>query len=168
MLALVGGTSTEIHRQTGTFNGDVLWLRGPAMRSTTTPAPASDTAVALSATTHLGETDPRVTHPMMKGALRTCWRDLNTVQFGMTPAHAMTLGPMDTATGSFLSLLDGTRGLPLLHEQGHRMDLPAAHIDGLVERLSEAGLLDDATGGGPAVETLRGKKKVLERLGPDL
>ncbi|MGY1497716.1 TOMM precursor leader peptide-binding protein [Streptomyces sp. QTS52] len=105
---------------------------------------------------------------MMKGALRSGWRDLNTVQFGMTPAHAMTLGPMDTATGSFLSLLDGTRGLPRLHDEGHRMDLPAAHVDGLVERLSEAGLLDDATGGGPAVETLRGKKKVLERLGPDL
>ena len=137
------------------------------MRSTTTSAPATDTAVALSATT-LGETHPRVTHPMTKGALRTCWRDLNTVQFGMTPAHAMTLGPMDLATGSFLRLLDGTRGLPLLHEEGHRMDLPPAHVDGLVERLSEAGLLDDASGGGPAVETLRGKEKVLERLGPDL
>lgn len=137
------------------------------MRSTTTSAPATDTAVALSATT-LGETHPRVTHPMTKGALRTCWRDLNTVQFGMTPAHALTLGPMDLATGSFLRLLDGTRGLPLLHEEGHRMDLPPAHVDGLVERLSEAGLLDDASGGGPAVETLRGKEKVLERLGPDL
>lgn len=138
------------------------------MRATTTPAPAPDTAVALSATSRSDDTRPRVAHPMMKAALRSGWRDLNTVQFGMTPAHAMTLGPMDTATGSFLTLLDGTRGLPRLHDEGHRMDLPAAHVDGLVERLSEAGLLDDATGGGPAVETLRGKKKVLERLGPDL
>lgn len=141
------------------------------MRSTTTPAPASDTpdtSVAPPDTTHSGETRPRVTHPMMKPALRRGWRDLNTVQFGMTPAHAMTLGPMDTATGSFLGMLDGTRGLSRLHEEGHRMDLPAHHVDGLVERLGEAGLLDDATGGGPAVETLRGKKKVLERLGPDL
>ena len=141
------------------------------MRSTTTSAPASDTpdtSVALSDTTHSGDTRPRVTHPLTKPALRRGWRDLNTVQFGMTPAHAMTLGPMDTATGSFLNMLDGTRGLSRLHEEGHRMDLPAHHVDGLVERLSEAGLLDDATGGGPAVETLRGKKKVLERLGPDL
>ncbi|MEV0476001.1 hypothetical protein AB0I50_39970, partial [Streptomyces prunicolor] len=36
-------------------------------------------------------------HPMVKPALRRGWRDLHTVQFGMTPAHAMTLGPMDTA-----------------------------------------------------------------------
>ncbi len=138
------------------------------MRSTTTPAPASDAPVALSTTAHSDKTRPRVTHPMTKPALRRGWRDLNTVQFGMTPAHAMTLGPMDTATGSFLNLLDGTRGRARLHEEGHRMDLSADHVDGLVERLSEAGLLDDATGGGPAVDTLRGKKQVLDRLGPDL
>src|SRR4051794_34707314 len=60
--------------------------------------------------------------PAMKPALRRGWRDLNTVQFGMAPAHALTLGPMDTATGSFLDLLNGTRGLPLLREEGRRMD----------------------------------------------
>ncbi len=106
--------------------------------------------------------------PLVKPALRRGWRDLNTVQFGMTPAHAMTLGPMDTATGSFLDLLNGTRGLPLLREEGRRMDLPDGHVDALVERLSRAGLVDDAKGGGPAAETLRGKKEVLDRLGPDL
>lgn len=35
-------------------------------------------------------------HPMVKPALRRGWRDLNTVQFGMTPAHALTLAPVDT------------------------------------------------------------------------
>ncbi len=104
----------------------------------------------------------------MKPALRRGWRDLNTVQFGMTPAHAMTLGPMDTATGSFLDLLNGTRGLELLREEARRMDLPDGHVDGLVERLARAGLLDDARGGGPAANTLRGKKAVLDRLRPDL
>ncbi|MGW0757307.1 TOMM precursor leader peptide-binding protein [Streptomyces sp. NPDC002814] len=107
-------------------------------------------------------------HPMVKPALRRGWRDLNTVQFGMTPAHAMTLGPMDTATGSFLDLLNGTRGLPLLREEGRRMDLPDGHVDELVERLARSGLVDDATGGGPAAEALRGKKEVLDRLRPDL
>ncbi|MCX4813709.1 TOMM precursor leader peptide-binding protein [Streptomyces sp. NBC_01239] len=107
-------------------------------------------------------------HPMVKPALRRGWRDLNTVQFGMTPAHAMTLGPMDTATGSFLDLLNGTRGLPLLREEGHRMDLPEGHVDRLVEGLTQAGLLDDATGGGPAADALRAKKDVLDRLRPDL
>lgn len=107
-------------------------------------------------------------HPMVKPALRRGWRDLNTVQFGMTPAHAMTLGPMDLATGSFLDLLNGTRGLELLREEGRRMDLPDGHVDGLVRRLAEAGLLDDARGGGPAADALRQKKEVLDRLRPDL
>lgn len=107
-------------------------------------------------------------HPMVKPALRRGWRDLNTVQFGMTPAHAMALGPMDLATGSFLDLLNGTRGLELLREEGRRMDLPDGHVDGLVRGLARAGLLDDARGGGPAADALRKKKEVLDRLRPDL
>ncbi|MEV6764674.1 TOMM precursor leader peptide-binding protein [Streptomyces sp. NPDC051105] len=107
-------------------------------------------------------------HPLVKPALRRGWRDLNTVQFGMTPVHAMTLGPMDTATGSFLDLLNGTRGLALLRTEGRRMDLPDGHVDALVERLSRAGLVDDARGGGPAADALRTKQEVLDRLGPDL
>ncbi|MFJ3232792.1 TOMM precursor leader peptide-binding protein [Streptomyces sp. NPDC086787] len=107
-------------------------------------------------------------HPMVKPALRRGWRDLNTVQFGMTPAHAMTLGPMDTATVSFLDLLNGTRGLPLLRDEGARMDLPGGRVDALVERLSRAGLLDDALGGGQAADALRKKKDVFDRLRPDL
>ncbi|PZT68614.1 ThiF family adenylyltransferase [Streptomyces sp. SW4] len=107
-------------------------------------------------------------HPMVKPALRRGWRDLNTVQFGMTPAHALTLGPVDTATGSFLELLNGTRGLELLREEGRRMDLPDGHVDRLVARLSRAGLLDDPHGGGPDADTLRGRREVLDRLRPDL
>ncbi|MGC9544478.1 ThiF family adenylyltransferase [Streptomyces sp. UG1] len=104
----------------------------------------------------------------MKPALKRGWRDLNTVQFGMTPAHALTLGPMDTATGSFLDLLNGTRGMELLREEGRRMDLPDGHVDGLVRRLAGAGLLDDAKGGGPAGDALRREKEALDRLRPDL
>ncbi|MGC0329645.1 bacteriocin biosynthesis cyclodehydratase domain-containing protein [Streptomyces sp. SAI-170] len=107
-------------------------------------------------------------HPMVKPALRRGWRDLSTVQFGMTPTHAMTLGPMDTATGSFLDLLDGTRGLPLLREEGRRMDLPDGQVDALVQGLARAGLLDDSRGGGPAAQALREKQPVIDRLRPDL
>ncbi|WP_018571306.1 TOMM precursor leader peptide-binding protein [Streptomyces sp. PsTaAH-124] len=107
-------------------------------------------------------------HPMVKPALRRGWRDLNTVQFGMSPAHALTLGPVDTATGSFLELLNGTRGLPLLREEAHRMDLPEGHVDLLVRRLARAGLLDDARGGGAAAAELRAKQEVMDRLAPDL
>ncbi|QNS04242.1 ThiF family adenylyltransferase [Streptomyces xanthii] len=106
-------------------------------------------------------------HPILKPALRRGWRDLNTVQFGMTPAHAVVLGPVDTATGSFLTLLDGTRGVPLLREEARRMDLPDGHVDTLLERLTEAGLLDDATGGGPPADALRKQTPVMDRLRPD-
>ncbi|MFF3499095.1 TOMM precursor leader peptide-binding protein [Streptomyces sp. NPDC003247] len=107
-------------------------------------------------------------HPMVKPALRRGWRDLNTVQFGMAPAHAMTLGPLDAATAGFLDQLDGTRGLALLREEGRRRNLPDGRVDRLVERLAEAGLLDDARGGGPDADALRESRDVLDRLRPDL
>ncbi|WP_172386505.1 ThiF family adenylyltransferase [Streptomyces sp. MNP-20] len=107
-------------------------------------------------------------HPILKPALRRGWRDLNTVQFGVTPAHARVLGPVDTATGSFLTLLDGTRGLPLLRAEARRMGLPDGHVDALLQRLDHAGLLDDATGGGPAAEALRARPETMDRLRPDL
>ncbi|MEU4149767.1 TOMM precursor leader peptide-binding protein [Streptomyces sp. NPDC026659] len=107
-------------------------------------------------------------HPMVKPALRQGWRDLNTVQFGMTPAHAITLGPVDPATGSFLRLLNGARGLPLLREEGRRMDLADGHVDALLRRLGRAGLLDDMRGGSPDAEALRERGDALDRLRPDL
>ncbi|QQC91273.1 TOMM precursor leader peptide-binding protein [Streptomyces alfalfae] len=107
-------------------------------------------------------------HPTLKPALRRGWRDLSTVQFGVAPAHALVLGPMDTATSIFLTLLDGTRGLPLLHEEARRMGLPDGHVDRLVGELSRAGLLDDSTGGGPAADGLRGRSGVMDRLRADL
>ncbi|MHB9758957.1 TOMM precursor leader peptide-binding protein [Streptomyces sp. BYX5S] len=106
-------------------------------------------------------------HPILKPALRRGWHDLNTVQFGLTPAHAVVLGPVDTATGSFLTLLDGTRGVPLLRDEARTMGLPDGHVDALLERLSGAGLLDDATGGGPPAEDLRRRAGVMDRLRPD-
>ncbi|MEU7578055.1 TOMM precursor leader peptide-binding protein [Streptomyces sp. NPDC041068] len=107
-------------------------------------------------------------HPIVKPALRRGWRDLSTVQFGVAPAHALVLGPMDTATSSFLTLLDGTRGLPLLREEARRMGLPEGHVDKLMDELSRAGLLDDSTGGGPAADSLRGRSDLMDRLRADL
>ncbi|MFI9249535.1 TOMM precursor leader peptide-binding protein [Streptomyces sp. NPDC053069] len=107
-------------------------------------------------------------HPVMKPALRRGWRDRDTVQFGMTPAHALTLGPLDPATSGFLDLLNGTRGLPLLREEGRRLNLPDGRVDTLLARLTRAGLVDDARGGGPAADALREKEDVLRRLRPDL
>lgn len=107
-------------------------------------------------------------HPMVKPALRRAWRERQTVQFGITPAHAVVVGPVDTATGSFLDLLDGTRGLPLLRDEARSMGLPDGRADALVDRLAAAGLLDDSTAGGRAAEALRNRKVELDRLRADL
>ncbi|MGW6454598.1 ThiF family adenylyltransferase [Streptomyces sp. NPDC055078] len=107
-------------------------------------------------------------HPMVKPALRRAWRERQTVQFGVAPAHAVTVGPVDTATGALLELLDGTRGLPLLREEARAMGFPDGHADALVTRLTAAGLLDDPTGGGPEADALRKRSGALDRLRPDL
>ncbi|MFI1469452.1 ThiF family adenylyltransferase [Streptomyces wuyuanensis] len=107
-------------------------------------------------------------HPVVKPALRQAWRDLRYVQFGVTAAHAVVMGPVDTATGSLLSLFDGTRGLPRLREEARAIGLPDGHADALLERLTEAGLVDDVTGGGPAAAALRKRTGAYDRLRPDL
>nr|WSZ98365.1 ThiF family adenylyltransferase [Streptomyces sp. NBC_00857] len=106
--------------------------------------------------------------PMMKPALRRAWRERQTVQFGVTPAHAVRVGPVDTATGSFMELLDGTRGLPLLREEARAMGLPDGLADSLVARLAAAGLIDAPGAGGRAAEAFRKRTKDVDRLRPDL
>ncbi|MEU3875020.1 MULTISPECIES: ThiF family adenylyltransferase [Streptomyces] len=105
---------------------------------------------------------------MLKPALRRAWRNRDTVQFGVAPAHAVVVGPVDTATGCFMGLLDGTRGLELLREEARGMGLPEGRADDLVARLSAAGLIDDPRGGGAGAAALRSRGGGLERLRPDL
>lgn len=107
-------------------------------------------------------------HPVVKPALRRAWRDLRHVQFGATSTHAVVVGPVDTATGSLLSLFDGTRGLPRLREEARAMGLPDGRVDALLDRLATSGLVDDARGGGPAGDALRQRGATLDRLRPDL
>mgnify|MGYP001249734418 CR=1 FL=1 len=101
-------------------------------------------------------------HPMIKPALRRAWRDRQTLQYGVAPAHAVALGPVDTATGSFLDLLDGTRNVDQLREAAAALGLGEAAVDRLLERLAGAGLLDDATADRAAAA------EVTEQLRPDL
>ncbi|CAM5573466.1 hypothetical protein SAVIM338S_04882 [Streptomyces avidinii] len=107
-------------------------------------------------------------YPKVKTALARAWRDLQTVQFGVTPAHAVVLGPVDTATASLLELIDGTRGMELLRAQGKVIGLPDGRVDEVVRRLASAGLIDDATVGGPRAQAVRSRPRALARLGPDL
>ncbi|WP_411108296.1 TOMM precursor leader peptide-binding protein [Streptomyces sp. c-19] len=88
-------------------------------------------------------------HPMVKPALRRAWRSLRCVQFGVTPAHAVVLDPVDQRTGTLLGLLDGTRGTELLRGEARALGLPEGRLDALLERLASAGLLADATTGRP-------------------
>lgn len=105
---------------------------------------------------------------MLKPALRRAWRGRGTVQFGVTRAHAVKFGPLDIATGSFLELLDGTRGLPLLREEARALDLSDHQAEILVRRLMNAGLVDDVRAGGPEADALRNRPGALDRHRPDL
>ncbi|WP_328788835.1 MULTISPECIES: ThiF family adenylyltransferase [unclassified Streptomyces] len=107
-------------------------------------------------------------YPKVKPALARAWRDLQTVQFGVTPAHAVVFGPVDTATGTLIDRIDGTRGMELLRAEASGMGLPDGRADEVVRTLAGAGLLDDATAGGPRAQALRGHPQTVERLGPDL
>ncbi|WP_420000518.1 ThiF family adenylyltransferase [Streptomyces boninensis] len=104
---------------------------------------------------------------MLKPALRRAWRGRQTLQFGAGRAHAVKLGPVDPATGAFLELLDGTRGLPLLRQEAPRYGLAPGQADALLDALATAGLLDDTTGGGEPAARLRARPDVLERLRAD-
>ncbi|MGP3970325.1 TOMM precursor leader peptide-binding protein [Streptomyces sp. 6N223] len=101
-------------------------------------------------------------HPLIKPSLRRGWRDRQTVRFGVTPAHAVLFGPLDSATESFLALLDGTRGLPALREAAARLGLGRNAADRLAGQLAAAGVLDDATADREAAA------QVPEALRPDL
>ncbi|MFI6769768.1 ThiF family adenylyltransferase [Streptomyces sp. NPDC050355] len=105
---------------------------------------------------------------MLKPALRRGWQNRETVRFGVAPAHAMVLGPLDMATGSFLSLIDGTRTMRQLVAEAALLDLPPEHARGVVDRLGAAGLLEASTAGGPAAAAVRADHPAFEQLRPDL
>ncbi|WP_111601080.1 ThiF family adenylyltransferase [Streptomyces sp. Amel2xB2] len=99
---------------------------------------------------------------MIKPALRRAWRDRQTVQYGVAPAHAVLLGPVDDATAAFMESMDGTRSMAQLREEAVRLGLHEGTADRLVDRLASAGVLDDATADREA------SAAVGDRLRPDL
>ncbi|MGK5532987.1 ThiF family adenylyltransferase [Streptomyces sp. URMC 129] len=101
-------------------------------------------------------------HPMIKPSLRRGWRDRQTVRYGVTPAHSVLFGPLDSATESFLSLLDGTRGLPVLRDAATSLGLGRDAADRLAGKLAAAGVLDDATADREAAA------RITDGLRPDL
>ncbi|POX39959.1 hypothetical protein C3486_15710 [Streptomyces sp. Ru73] len=105
---------------------------------------------------------------MLKPALRRGWRDRATVRFGVAPAHAVVVGPVDGATGSLLDLIDGTRSIEELEREAKALQLPPGHARELVGRLDAAGLLDSPAPGAPAAEALQADLPAFDRLRPDL
>lgn len=101
-------------------------------------------------------------HPMIKPALRRGWRDRQTVQCGMAPAHAVLLGPVSDATAAFIELMDGTRSMERLQQEARLLGLAPQTPAKLTERLAAAGVLDDATADREAAAS------VTDRLRPDL
>ncbi|MBZ4018291.1 hypothetical protein CCS38_21655 [Streptomyces purpurogeneiscleroticus] len=105
---------------------------------------------------------------MLKPALRRGWPDRATVRFGVAPAHAVVVGPLDSATGSLLSLIDGTRSVEQLEREAKALQLPPGHAREIVGRLDAAGLLDTPARGTPATEALQADLPAFDRLRPDL
>ncbi|MBP0459940.1 ThiF family adenylyltransferase, partial [Streptomyces bomunensis] len=103
---------------------------------------------------------------MVKPALRRAWRG-QTVQFGVTPAHAVRVGPLDRVTGGFLDLLDGSRSMAVLAAEARARGLPWERVELLVRRLAAAGVVDD-TEAGPAAAALRAGPGALDRLRGEL
>ncbi|WP_461110645.1 ThiF family adenylyltransferase [Streptomyces calidiresistens] len=99
---------------------------------------------------------------MIKPALLRGWDDRETVRYGITPPQAVVLGPVDGPTESFLSLLDGTRGMTTLRRAAARLGLRPDAADRLTARLASLGLVEDA------VAERRAAAEVDERLRPDL
>lgn len=107
-------------------------------------------------------------HPMLKPALRRGWRDRETVRFGVAPAHARVVGPVDLATAYFIELIDGTRSVPQLVEAAAGLDVAPERARGVVERLGAAGLLEAPAAEGPVDEAVRADGPAVERLRADL
>ncbi len=107
-------------------------------------------------------------HPMLKPAMRRSWRDRESLQFGVDPARAVVLGPLDEASTRFLRLLDGTRGPELLRREAAELGLPPERAERLLASLREGGVLDDADGVVALDGVMRRREEAMERLRPDL
>lgn len=106
--------------------------------------------------------------PMLKSALRRCWRDRESVQFGMDPAHAVVLEPVDGAAAGFLDLLDGTRSAPALTRDAGALGLDPDRVRRLLGLLADGGVLDDAASHAGLAAAIRHRTPALDRLRPDL
>jgi hypothetical protein len=107
-------------------------------------------------------------HPTLKPAMRRSWRDRESLQFGLDPAHAVVLGPLDEPASRFLRLLDGTRGPELLRREAEGLGLAPERVERLLDALADGGVLDDADSVVALDGVIRRREETMARLRPDL
>jgi hypothetical protein len=107
-------------------------------------------------------------HPMLKTAVRRSWRDRSSLQFGVDPARAVVLEPLDEPAARFLTLLDGTRGPGLLREEAALLGLAPGRAERLLGTLADGGVLDDADSVARFGNAIRHRDEAIDRLRPDL
>ncbi len=83
--------------------------------------------------------------PMLLPGLRRLWRDGETLQLGRSPGRSAVLAGIDEPVRRTLALLDGTRDGDRLTEDARLAGCPPDRTAELVDLLSGAGLLEDAS-----------------------
>ena len=106
--------------------------------------------------------------PMLKTAMRRSWRNRESIQFGVDPAHAVVLDAVDGPAAGFLDLLDGTRGLGPLAREAEALGLEPPQARRLLGLLAQGGVLDDAAAHAELADSIRHRTAALDRLRPDL
>lgn len=106
--------------------------------------------------------------PLLLPTLPRLWRDATTLQLGVDPDRAVVIAPVDAATASFLSALDGQSRLDdLLASTPATLDPVAARS--LVTELVAYGAVVDVDAAGPKAPSRRRLNVLLRcrgRVGP--
>jgi hypothetical protein len=102
---------------------------------------------------------------VLKPALRRVWRDDTTLQIGLDPQRAIVLAGVDAAALRLLDALDGTREASDVLRLARDLGIDERRWCALLDVLSAAGLLDDASAES-RLATLTNADR--ERLAPDI
>lgn len=104
--------------------------------------------------------------PVLKPALRRLWRDDTTLQFGIDPHRAVILTGLGPDAVKVLEMLDGTRDSDTVIRTATARGVPEETARRLLDLLTRAGVLDDATAETRPPAALAPED--LQRLRPDL
>lgn len=104
--------------------------------------------------------------PVVNPALRRLWRATESLQLGLDPDHAQVLEGIGPRQSRFLALLDGTRDADGVLREARTHGMSEAEVRRLLELLSDAGVLIDASLDSMPLARLPLSDR--DRLAPDL